>query len=323
MQFQLRHAFEQVDNDLACHKPFAASVLSSKTPLLHPEDLYRTTQVMAILNLTPDSFSDGGNHDLAQLSDVEATVRKFVAFGASIIDIGGQSTRPKAILVSAEEELARILPTIKHIRSIPEMKSVLISVDTFYASVARQASLAGADIINDVSGGVFDEKMLKTVATLNKTIILMHMRGTPQTMTEMTDYPGGLLEDIGAELVQRVKSALGAGIPPWRIILDPGVGFAKTQAQNLQVLREFGKLREFPGLERFPWLVGTSRKGFVGKITGVKNAAERVWGTAAAVTASVAGGADIVRVHDVAQMSQVTKLADDIYRQRPPAKPHV
>lgn len=271
---------------------------------------------MAILNLTPDSFSDGGVHNYNDIREVEAVVRRFVAEGAHIVDIGGQSTRPNATLLTPEEELSRILPHIKYLRSLPGSGDFLISVDTFYSDVAREAIIAGADIINDVSGGLLDSNMLSTVAELHKTIILMHMRGMPQTMTQMTQYPRGLLEEIRAELRQRILAALTAGIPPWRIVLDPGIGFAKTQSQNLELLRRLGELRDYPDLQGFPWLVGTSRKGFIGKITGVQNASERRWGTAAAVTAAVAGGADILRVHDVAEMAQLAKMADAIYRQQ-------
>lgn len=142
----------------------------------------------------------------------------------------------------------------------------------------------------------------------------MHMRGTPRTMNKMAHYPNGVVEDVGRELLERVKAAKAAGIHPWRIILDPGIGFAKNQEQNLELLRRLGELRAYPGLQGMPWLVGTSRKGFIGKITGMQKADERLLGTAAAVTASIAGGADIVRVHDVPEMAQVVKMADAMYR---------
>ena len=133
-------------------------------------------------------------------------------------------------------------------------------------------------------------------------------------MENLTDYPDGVVEGVAKELLERVRDAERAGIPRWRIVLDPGIGFAKTQAQNLELLRNLDTLRRYPGLQNFPWLVGTSRKGFIGKITGVSAAAERGWGTAATVTTSVAGGADIVRVHDVSEMTQVVKMADAMHR---------
>jgi 2-amino-4-hydroxy-6-hydroxymethyldihydropteridine diphosphokinase / dihydropteroate synthase len=283
-------------------------------PLLKTSNPTRSTHIMAILNLTPDSFSDGNIHSSTNMETREETIRDFIKSGATIIDIGGQSTRPNAEEVSPEEELERILPAINHIRSMPEAENVAISVDTFYARVAEEAIAAGADIINDVTGGEADPLMLATAAKLQKTIILMHMRGTPKTMTKLTDYPGGVINGVGKELFQRVEAAKAAGILPWRIILDPGIGFAKTQEQNLELLRRLDELRLYKDLEGFPWLVGTSRKGFIGKITEVKNARDRAWGTAAAVTASIKGGADIVRVHDVAEMAQVAKMATAIFR---------
>jgi 2-amino-4-hydroxy-6-hydroxymethyldihydropteridine diphosphokinase/dihydropteroate synthase len=269
---------------------------------------------MAILNMTPDSFSDGSVHTVADPEGLKRTLREFIDSGASIIDIGGQSTRPNATLLGANEELDRILPAIKLIRSMPEADRVAISVDTFYARVADEAIAAGADIINDVTGGVADSEILPLAAKLQKTIILMHMRGSPQIMTKLTDYPDGVIAGVGQELVERVNAAKEAGIPPWRIVLDTGIGFAKTQSQNLELLRRFDELRDYPGLQGLPWLVGTSRKGFIGNITGVQKADQRTWGTAATVTASIRAGADIVRVHDVAEMSQVVKMADAIYR---------
>jgi 2-amino-4-hydroxy-6-hydroxymethyldihydropteridine diphosphokinase/dihydropteroate synthase len=288
--------------------------MSSYLPLLKATNPTRPTHIMAILNLTPDSFSDGNIHSSTNIQALEKTVQDFIKSGATVIDIGGQSTRPNAEKVSPAKELERILPAIKHVRSMPEAKNIAVSVDTFYATVAEEAIAAGADIINDVTAGEEDPLMFATVARLQKTIILMHMRGTPQTMTQLTQYPDGVINGVGRELSKRVEAAKAAGILPWRIILDPGIGFAKTQDQNLELLRRLDDLRAFQGLAGFPWLVGTSRKGFIGKITGVAKADERAWGTAAAITASIKGGADIVRVHDVAQMTQVAKMADAMFR---------
>jgi 2-amino-4-hydroxy-6-hydroxymethyldihydropteridine diphosphokinase/dihydropteroate synthase len=274
---------------------------------------------MAILNTTPDSFSDGSLHTYNNVSTIKAKVSKWILAGADIIDIGGQSTRPKADLLSPEEELQRVIPIVEAIRAMPEAENVAISIDTFYAEVARQSILAGADIINDVSAGLLDKNMFSTVAELGKTIILMHMRGDPQTMSKLTQYPNGIINGVTQELSERVAAARDAGIAPWRIILDPGIGFAKTQSQNLELLRNLRQLREnmesSQSPSRFPWLVGTSRKGFVGKITGAQQADQRAFGTAATVTASIQGGAEIIRVHDVEEMIQVTKMADAIYRQ--------
>ncbi|KIW19843.1 dihydropteroate synthase [Exophiala spinifera] len=294
------------------------TVLNSRMPLLRTHDPSRKTHIMAILNLTPDSFSDGGVHSPKDRDSIKSTVKRFIAAGVQIIDIGGQSTRPNADFLSAEEELSRVLPIVKAIREMKEAEDIAISIDTFHSSVARETIHAGADIINDISSGVLDEEMLPTVAKLGKTIILMHMRGNPHTMTKLTDYPDGVVNGVAKELSERVRAAKTAGILPWRIILDPGLGFAKNQSQNLELLRRLRDLREnteqLRDLGNYPWLMGPSRKGFVGKITGVQQASKRSYGTAAAVTASIEGGAEIVRIHDVEEMIQVTKMADAIYR---------
>ena len=305
--------YKTLDNRDPSLSPVTA--LAPGLPLLRAEDPKRKTQIMAILNITPDSFSDGGKHMTTDTDYIRQTARRFINEGATIIDIGGQSTRPRAELISPSEELRRILPAIEAVRSLPEAKGMAISIDTFYAEVAASAIAAGADIINDVSAGNLDPEMLSTVARLGKSIVLMHMRGDPHTMTKMTSYPNGVIESVAAELGERVQAAQAAGIPSWRIILDPGIGFAKNMSQNLELLRNTGILRtDYPLFTGLPWLVGTSRKGFIGKITETVDASDRLMGTAAAVTASITGGADIVRVHDVAEMAQVVKMADAIYR---------
>lgn len=285
---------------------------------------------MAILNMTPDSFSDGGSHNSSPPTTLAETIRSLIASGATMIDVGGQSTAPNRPEVEADEELSRVIPAIKLIRSLPEEKEILISVDTYRASVAEKAVHAGADIINDVSAGTMDTDMLSTMARLGKTVCLMHMRGTPATMSKLNNYSSSsdspksnnddgdddaaIIPTIAKELLGRVEAAEAAGIRRWRIILDPGIGFAKVGAQNLTVLRGLRELREWPGLEGLPWLVGSSRKSFIGKITGVTTPAERIWGTAATVAAAVEGGADVVRVHDVKEMGQVVKMCDAIWR---------
>jgi len=277
---------------------------------------------MSILNITPDSFSDGGKLAPTDLDTIVATARSHIAHGATILDVGGQSTRPNATMLPAEEELGRVLPALRAIRTIPEVANgeIAISLDTFYSDVARPCIEEGlVDIINDISAGRLDHpKMLSTVAHFKKTIVLMHMRGDPQTMTKLTDYgQQGVVKMVARKLAGHVKQALTAGIPPWRIILDPGIGFAKDQQQNLELLRTGtdGIATEWPReLARHPWLVGTSRKGFIRRITESPSPGERVWGTAACVTAAVAGGARIVRVHDVEEMSKVARMADALYR---------
>ena len=271
---------------------------------------------MAILNLTPDSFSDGGLHSTADPQLILKSMRSYTTqhYPVTILDIGGQSTRPHAPPVSPDEELSRILPTIKAIRADPSFQTMAISVDTYRASVAAEAVKAGADIINDVSAGQLDPDMLPTIARLGCTCVLMHMRGTPQTMNTLTSYPDGVINGVGNEILERVRDAEKAGIRRWRIMLDPGIGFAKTQAQNLEILRRFSELRDFEGLRGFPWVVGASRKGFIGKITGLPDAKERKWGTATTVAAAIQGGADVVRVHDVREMGEVMAMADAIWR---------
>jgi dihydropteroate synthase len=282
----------------------------------------RQTQIMSILNTTPDSFSDGGSNALDPQS-LRETAAAHIAAGATIIDVGGQSSRPNAPDVTAEEEINRVLPAIAAIKSLPEAKGIAISVDTYRAAVAEAAVNAGADIVNDISAGMMDPEMLPTVARLGCTYIMMHMRGTPATMQnpENCEYPNGIAPGVRTELLERIENAIWSGVRKWRLILDPGIGFAKTQEQNLALLSMHRTLldsKKFKALTGgMPWLVGSSRKGFIGKITGVTEPKDRLWGTAAAVTASIRGGADIVRVHDVEEMAQVAKMADAMYRHSP------
>lgn len=285
---------------------------------LHTTMPTKQTHVMSILNTTPDSFSDGGLNSL-DLQSLRETAAAHITAGATIIDVGGQSSRPNAPDVTAEEEIARVLPAIAAIKSLPEAERIAISVDTYRAPVAEAAVRAGAHIVNDISAGLLDPQMLPTVARLGCTYVMMHMRGTPATMQnpENCSYPKGIFTDMASELVKRVSIAVEAGIRRWRIILDPGVGFAKEADHNLQILANGkvpGKRSRASRLNRFPLLIGSSRKGFIGNITGVTSPKERIWGTAAAVTSSICGGADIVRVHDVNEMVQVAKMADAIYR---------
>lgn len=265
----------------------------------------KRTYLMGVVNVTPDSFSDGG--ECAKPLDALAQAQKLVAAGADIIDIGGQSTRPGAAQVSVEEELERVLSVIEVLR---QEIAVPISVDTTRAVVAAAAVKAGADIVNDISGGTFDSDMLKTVARLNVPIVLMHLRGTPQTMQQMTDYEN-LLGEIYQFLERQIESAIACGINPSKIIIDPGIGFAKNQQQNLEILRNVSFFKSL----NCPILVGASRKSFIGRILSKPDPKERVWGTAAACCAAISTGADILRVHDVAQMRDVCRVADAIFRQ--------
>lgn len=300
--------------------PSTVTVFGPNMEPLAPLIPQRRTQLMSILNVTPDSFSDGGLHSTNDMPTLERAVQAHIDSGATIIDIGGQSTRPKAEDVGEAEETARVIPVIQKVREMLRTQRleerVAVSIDTYRAAVAQSAVVAGANIVNDVSAGTLDTAMLRTVADLGCSVILMHMRGDPSTMTsqEHTHYPDGLLRTIGAELKARIDAAEAAGVRRWRIMLDPGIGFAKTGAQNLEILRSLSQLRGQAPLQGLPWVVGTSRKAFLGKISGVSQPRERVWGTAAAVSAAIQGGADVVRVHDVEEMAQVAKVADAIWR---------
>ena len=296
--------------------PLPVAYIHEQFPLMKPTDPERSTHVMAILNVTPDSFSDGGRHFEQDVNSLIKTISGYIQAGATIIDVGGQSTRPNALTLGPKEEINRVVPVIKLIRSLPEARNIAISVDTFYARVAKAAIDAGADIINDISGGSLDPEMFSTAAASGKTIVISHTRGDPKTMNKFTFYEDGVVAGVAAELTKSVEAALAAGVRPWRIILDPGIGFAKTGDQNLELLRDLDRLRNTEGLQGYPWLLGTSRKKFIGTITGVEVAEDRVFGTAATVTASIREGADIIRVHDVEQMSQVVKMSDAIYRNR-------
>lgn len=273
------------------------------------------TMLMGIINVTPDSFSgDGEPVDQVQRG-IHSLVRRHIRSGATIIDVGGQSSRPDAPDVSATEEIARTLPAIQAARLAIDGRPIAISIDTYRAEVARAAVEAGADIVNDISAGELDPSMLKTVAELGCTYAIMHMRGTPSTMMSKANltYENGVVDGVAEELSVRVRSAIKAGIRRWRIILDPGIGFAKGAADNVVLLRDLKKLRRHRDFEGLPWLVGSSNKGFIGKYTGVRSPKQRTGGTAATVTAAVAGGAHIVRVHDVKQMAAVVKMSDAIF----------
>jgi dihydropteroate synthase len=264
------------------------------------------TYLMGVLNTTPDSFSDGGEFDTVEKAVVQA--RSLRDAGADILDIGGQSTRPNATQISLKEELQRVIPVVQAVRQAMDLP---ISVDTTRAAVAEAAIAAGADIINDISGATYDPTMLSTVAKLGVPIILMHIRGTPQTMQQLTDYQD-LIGELMAFLQARVEAAVAAGVKRKFIAIDPGIGFAKTYAQNIEILRH---LSAFQALN-CPVLVGVSRKSFIGHILDQPDPKQRVWGTAAACCAAIAQGADILRVHDVREIHDVCQVADAIWRSR-------
>ena len=280
---------------------------SQPTPLVirnHTFNWGQRTYLMGILNVTPDSFSDGGKFN--HLESALTHAKDMINNGADMIDIGGESTRPNAETVTLEEELSRVIPVVTRLR---QASSIPISIDTTKAKVARAAIEAGADIVNDISGGTFDRDMLPTVAQLQVPIILMHIRGTPKTMQKLTDYDD-LIAEISNFLHRQIQQASALGIDRANIIIDPGIGFAKTHQQNIEILQS---LPEFKHLN-VPILVGTSRKSFIGHILQNPHPQARIWGTAATCCSAIAQGADILRVHDLAQMRDVSRVADAIWR---------
>ncbi|KAI8464202.1 MAG: Dihydropteroate synthase-like protein [Monoraphidium minutum] len=283
-------------------------------------ELGSMTHIMGILNVTPDSFSDGGAHMQGPAAAV-AAARAMVRAGAGIIDIGGQSTRPGSARVGPEEELARILPVIRAMREDSEMVHTPISVDTYFASVAAAAAAEGADVINDVSGGTVDAGMLPTVAALGLPFVAMHMRGDMDSMWSdaATTYDTSVASEVGDELAARAEAAMAAGVPAFHLILDPGLGFSKTQRQSAELLGKLGEMRRrLPGaLGRMPLLVGPSRKRFIGSITGREDPRDRDLGTAAACVVAAAQGAEIMRVHNVPVVREALRVVDCVYRGTP------
>ncbi|HEX2266313.1 MAG TPA: dihydropteroate synthase [Solirubrobacterales bacterium] len=255
---------------------------------------------MGVVNVTPDSFSDGGLY-----LDPEAAVargRELAAVGAEILDVGGESTRPGAEAVSAEEELRRVVPVIRGLRDL----DCRVSVDTSKAEVAAAALEAGAEIVNDVTALRGDPEMAALCAEREAGVVLMHMLGDPRTMQDDPRYDD-VVAEVKAFLAERIEAATAAGIDEERIWLDPGIGFGKTAAHNMELLRRLGELRE---LGR-PLVVGTSRKSFIGRIDG-SAADERLGGTIASSVLAAAEGAEVLRVHDVAEMRQALAVATAI-----------
>ncbi len=263
------------------------------------------TYLMGVLNVTPDSFSDGGEFNTLEAARDRA--RYLAQVGADLLDVGGQSTRPGATIISLEEELARTIPVIQALRA--ELDTP-ISIDTTRATVAAAAVAAGADLVNDVSGGQDDPEMFPTVARLGVPYVLMHRRGTPQTMQQQTEYQDLVGEIL--EFLQRQRAqAVAAGILAQNLIFDPGLGFAKTADQSFDLIRATPRFRALGQ----PILLGPSRKSFLGYLLNRPEPKERLWGTAAACCGAIAYGADLLRVHDVAAMADVCRVADRLFRQ--------
>ena len=257
--------------------------------------------VMGVLNVTPDSFSDGG-----RFLDTDKAIRhglKMAAEGAAIIDIGAESTRPGAEPVSMDEQIKRVVPVIE---ALCKRIEVPISIDTNSSDVAKAALEAGAAIINDITA-LSDERMGELAAEEQVPVVLMHMRGTPATMQIEPKYKD-VVSEVRRFLLKKAKLAEQFGIPKERIFIDPGIGFGKTFVHNLLLLRNIDKFVT----TGYRVLVGTSRKSFIGKITDKNKPADRIFGTAASVALCVAGGVSIVRVHDVAEMVDVVKVANAI-----------
>ncbi len=271
------------------------------------------TLVMGVLNVTPDSFSDGG-----KFFDAERAVEQAMEMerrGADLLDVGGESTRPGSAGISAQEELARVLPVLRALRG---RLKIPVSIDTQKTEVAEAALDAGAQIINDIFGLKSDPRIAKVAARRRVPLILMHMRGEPRTM-----QAGGFARDVMQDVMQGLRKSASvarkSGVRKSQIILDPGIGFGKSFAQNYELLQKLPQLAKLG----YPLLVGTSRKGFLGATLAREGKPappeERIWGTAATVTASILNGAHIVRVHDVAEMVQVARVADCLLdaKQRP------
>lgn len=271
------------------------------------------TYVMGILNLTPDSFSGDGLAEV-ELDVVLERARIFVESGVDILDVGGESTRPGAAPVSAQEEIDRVIPIIK---SLEDEFDTLISIDTYKAAVTKAALDNGADIVNDVWGFRADPELAQVTAAANVPVILMHNRSNPNNAA-ILELLGGryvgieyddLLQDVKVELLESVELAQNAGIPDELIILDPGIGFGKTVDQNLELLNRLDDIR----LMGYPVLLGPSRKSFIGYTLDLP-LDDRVEGTAAAVSVGIVRGADIIRVHDVPEMIRVARMTDALVR---------
>jgi len=258
--------------------------------------------IMGILNVTPDSFYDGGRH-----FDTEEAVKfanEMIEQGADIIDVGGESTRPGSEHVEIDEELRRVIPVISVLSQNPE---AVISMDTMHAEVAKQAMEAGASIINDVSAFTYDSEMLNVALKYQPGIILMHMQGTPKTMQENPHYQN-VTEEVKAFLYDRARTLISAGIDKESIAIDPGIGFGKTLEHNVKLLAEMDSLQQLG----YPIVVGVSRKSFIGKITG-REVSERLAGTIAAVVFCILKGANILRVHDVKETVDAVKVIMNLF----------
>ncbi|GKY97015.1 hypothetical protein MPSEU_000660300 [Mayamaea pseudoterrestris] len=304
----LEQLLAQLRNDKSDATAAAVRVLAlPRNRVIHLNE----TIVMGILNVTPDSFSDGGRWS----SSVETAVQQALQMerdGAHVIDVGGESTRPGAKELDVNVELQRTVPVIRQLRNVSDIP---ISIDTRHAIVAKAAIDAGADIVNDVSGGQFDKQMLSTVAKLAVPMVLMHMRGTPETMQLLAQYEN-VVKDVADAMAERSAAAERAGVHRWTQVIDPGIGFAKGTKGNLQLLGNLKRLRSVT--RNLPIMLGTSRKGFIGRLTGTDAAKDRDPGTIATMVAALClddsadAGCNLVRVHNVSACKQAMVVIDAI-----------
>ena len=271
-----------------------------------PNGWGQKTSIMGVINLTPDSFSDGGDFNTSK--KVLDQVNYFLNNGVDIIDLGAQSTRPGAEEVGSTEEIKRLIPYLKLIKS--EYPEILISIDTFNSQVAHEALLNGANWINDVTGGRRDRKILDVVSKFNCPFVITHSRGNSQNMNKLSKYEN-VLNDVKCSLETLVKNALKKNISKKNIILDPGIGFSKDKNQNLEILRNLDIFKKF----NLPIMIGASRKRFIGEILDEANPKERDIGTLAISCICSQFKVDIVRVHNVRMNYQILKVADSIYRE--------
>lgn len=261
---------------------------------------FSTVRIMGILNITPDSFSDGGL--FIEKDKALSHALKMINEGADVIDAGGESSRPGAAKITGEQEALRVLPLIKALRAANA--DTFISIDTCKSATAFEALNAGADIINDISGGTMQPEIMEIAAKEQAGFIIMHMNGAPDNMQDNPVYSGdGVIHDIKKYFQQRIKAALAAGLKKENLMLDPGIGFGKTLKNNFEIIDRLSEFKEF-GL---PLLLGTSRKSMIGKVLGL-DADKRLFGTAASVALCTAKGADMLRVHDVREMKETAVM---------------
>jgi dihydropteroate synthase len=266
-------------------------------------EIGKRTLMMGVVNVTPDSFSDGGQFFHAEKAIEHA--KRLAKEGADIIDIGGESTRPGSDSVTLEEEMRRVIPVIE---GVSKMVEVPISIDTYKSEIAKIALDKGASMINDISALRFDAKIADIAVDYDVPLILMHMKGTPKNMQIDPTYDS-VVNEIKEFLRERVNFAVSKGVPRNSIIIDPGIGFGKTTEHNYEIIRRLSELKELD----LPILIGTSRKSFIGKTLDL-DVNERLEGTLATITMSIINGADIVRVHDVKEVRRAARMTDAIYR---------